>query len=406
MRVTVRCLLDISAVHCTPVRQPLLTILTRFVSQMASMLALALAVTLSFFVTIASVGILKRIAPWLGLLDHPGGRKQHEISTPVVGGLAMGIGLFAAWLLVPGVRPPTAWMGGVLLFFVLGAIDDRAHLRAGPKFLFQAFISAAVVVGSEVSLHALGEIIPGWAPDLGWLAVPFSVFAIVSVMNAINMSDGVDGLAGSLCLVALLVLGGVAWLSGNAHVIELSGVLGACLAAFLIFNLRGWSGRPARIFMGDAGSLGVGFLIAIIALQLCSLSTARGGAPPAVVVWACFVPLADGLSVIAARLLRGQGATAPGRDHLHHLLLARGMTPAQVVAIEAGGGLGLAVLAIAAWQLGAPEWLLVLGFVALLSLFYAGVSSQWSRLRRTHGRAVDESGLPDEVDIATDRVAG
>ena len=373
---------------------------------MPALLALALAVTLSFFVTIASVGILTRIAPWLGLLDHPGGRKQHEASTPVVGGLAMAVGLFAAWLLVPGVRPPAAWKGGVLLFFVLGSIDDRAHLRAGPKFLFQAFISAAVVVGSGVSLQALGEIIPGWAPELGWLAVPFSVFAIVSVMNAINMSDGVDGLAGSLCLVALLVLGGVAWLSGNAHVIDLAGVLAACLGAFLIFNLRGWSGRPARIFMGDAGSLGVGFLIAIIALKLCSLPPAQGGAPPAVVLWACFVPLADGLSVIAARLLRGQGATAPGRDHLHHLLLARGMSPGQVVALEAGGGLVVAALALTAWQLGAPDWLLVLGFVTLLSLFYAGVTSQWSSLRHTQGKAVDEASLPEGVDVATDRVSG
>ncbi len=365
-----------------------------------------LAISLSFFVTIASVGILIRIAPWLGLLDQPGGRKQHQAPTPVVGGLAMAVGLIVAWFLVPGVRPPAAWIGGVILFFVLGAIDDRAHLRAGAKFLFQAFISSAVVVGSEVSLQALGEIIPGWAGDLGWLAVPFSVFAIVSVMNAINMSDGVDGLAGSLCLVALLVLGGAAWLSGNAHVIELAGVLGACLVAFLIFNLRGWSGRPARIFMGDAGSLGVGFLIAIIALKFCSLPLAQGGAPPAVVVWACFVPLADGLSVIAARLLSGQGATAPGRDHLHHLLLARGISPVKVVAVEAGGGLIVAVLAIAAWQLGAPDWLLVLGFVALLSLFYAGVSSQWSRLRDARGKAVDKVTSPDRVDVAPDRVVG
>ncbi len=373
---------------------------------MASELALALAVTLSFLVTIASVGILTRIAPSLGLLDHPGGRKQHEISTPVVGGLAMAVGLFFAWFLVPGVRPPTAWIGGVFLFFVLGAIDDRAHLRAGPKFLFQAFISAAVVVGSEVSLQALGEVIPGWAPNLGWLAIPFSVFAIVSVMNAINMSDGVDGLAGSLCLVALVVLGGVASLTGNTHIIELVGVLGACLVAFLIFNLRGWSGRPARIFMGDAGSLGVGFLVAIIALKLCSLPPTQGGAPPAVVVWACFMPLADGLSVIAARLLRGQGATAPGRDHLHHLLLARGLTPGQVVAVEAGGGLGLAGLAILAWRVGAPEWLLVFGFVALLSLFYAGVAWQWARLRHTAVDAVHEVSLPDGVDVAADRVSG
>jgi threonine/homoserine/homoserine lactone efflux protein len=82
------------------------------------------------------------------------------------------------------------------------------------------------------------------------------------------------------------------------------------------------------------------------------------------------------------------------------------MNPAQVVAIEAGGGLSLAVIAIAAWLLGAPEWFLVLGFVSLLVLFYVGVSSQWSRLQRIQGQAVDQSGLPEEVDMVTDRVAG
>jgi len=334
------------------------------------------AISLAFFSTVVTIGLLIKAAPALGLLDHPGGRKQHESSTPVVGGLGMFAGLAVSWLMVPEVRPSLTVLCGFVFFVVLGAIDDRVHLRAGPKFLFQGFVSAAVVVGSGVSLTSLGQVIPGWWVDLGWLAIPFSAFAIVSVINAINMSDGVDGLAGSLCLVAMVALGGAAWLAGSGQLTAFALVCCAGLIGFLIYNLRTSAGRPARVFMGDAGSLGLGFLVALLALKLASAERSVG-VPPAVVIWVCFVPLADGLSVILTRLSRRSGAMRPGRDHLHHLLLSRGLSPGGVVAAEAGIGLTVALLAILGWQAGLPDWVLVAAFAAAFVVFHLMVSRAW-----------------------------
>ena len=334
------------------------------------------AVSLAFFSTVVILGLLINAAPALGLLDHPGGRKQHEASTPVVGGLGMFAGLSVCWLMVPEVRPSLTVLCGFAFFVVLGAIDDRVHLRAGSKFLLQAFVSVAVVVGSGVSLSSLGQIIPGWWIDLGWLAIPFSAFAIVSVINAINMSDGVDGLAGSLCLVAMFALGSASWLAGSGQLAACALVCCASLVGFLIYNLRTPAGRPARAFMGDAGSLGVGFLVAVLALTLASAEH-RVGVPPAVVIWVCFVPLADGLSVILTRLSRRSGAMRPGRDHLHHLLLSRGLRPGGVVAAEAGLGLTVALGAILGWWAGLPDWVLVAAFAAALVVFHVMVSRAW-----------------------------
>jgi UDP-GlcNAc:undecaprenyl-phosphate GlcNAc-1-phosphate transferase len=358
------------------------------------------AIGLTFLAAVASIVFFRRFAVRLGLLDHPGGRKQHERATPVVGGLAMAVALFVTWALLPAVAPPLFWVGAFLLFVLLGAIDDRLHLGASPKFLFQAFVAALAVAGSGISLTGLGEVVPGWVVHLGWLALPFTVFAIVSVMNAVNMSDGVDGLAGTLMVVALLALALAAGLAGQLHLSLLALVPCTALVAFLLFNLRGPSGRPARIFMGDAGSLGMGFLVAAVAVK--TASPEHGGVPPAVVMWVCFVPLADGLTVILTRLSRRSGATTPGRDHLHHLLLDRGFSPRQVVFAEAGGGLLLALAALAGWRLGLPDWVFVCAFAGLLLAFYKFVNRSWAELRSPERFDV----LPSDIDVDPEIVGG
>ena len=192
----------------------------------------------------------------------------------------MASGLTLTWVVVPSSFPPAAWVASFLLLVALGAIDDRLHLNAAPKFLVQAFVTSVAVAASGVSLGTVGELAPGWVVSLGWLAIPFSAFAVVSVMNAMNMSDGVDGLAGSLMLIALIALALAAGAVGRIDLVLLAMVPLAALAAFLLFNFRGPSGRPARIFMGDAGSLGLGFLIGIIAIKVAS--TEHGGVPPGV----------------------------------------------------------------------------------------------------------------------------
>lgn len=331
---------------------------------------------LALLTTLVATEILRRLAPRFGLLDRPGGRKQHCSPTPVVGGLAMAAGLAVCWALLPETRPHTAWLLGFAAFVLLGAVDDSLHLRAGSKFLIQAFIATCVVIASELGLPSLGEVLPGWVVGLGVFSIPFAVFAIVSVMNAVNMSDGVDGLAGSLGVVALLSLALMSQLAG--HTVTALQVLlpAAALFGFLAFNLRGPMGLPARVFMGDAGSLSLGFLIAVFALVIASPD--RVGVPPAVVIWCCFMPLADGLSVILRRLSRRSGAMKPGRDHLHHLLLARGLRPGGVVAVESGLGMGAALLATIGWRLGLADWVLIAAFCGSFVAFHLLVSRAWA----------------------------
>jgi UDP-GlcNAc:undecaprenyl-phosphate GlcNAc-1-phosphate transferase len=320
-----------------------------------------LSVVITCFATVLLVGLLKGVAPALGLLDRPGGRKHHHLPTPLIGGVAMALALGVCWALVPAVRPHwSIWLGFVMLV-ALGVADDRRPLSPRFKLGVQALAGFLVVSYAGLSLPDVGLLAPGWEPKFGWFAAPLAIFAILSVINGINMSDGVDGLAGSLSLNAVLALGVAAFLAGGLREGSVIVMLGVALAGFLVFNLPLPGGRSARIFMGDAGSLAVGFLIACFALWVTD--PAGLGVPHAVALWACALPLLDGLNVIIRRLLRGEDATQPGRDHLHHLLLARGLAVPTVLAIEVGLGFLFAALALLAWQLGVAEWLISYAFI-------------------------------------------
>ena len=357
----------------------------------------AVGLALSLLTTLAAAEVFRRLAPRLGLLDRPGGRKQHCSPTPVVGGLAMAAGLAICWMLLPETRPHTAWMLGFAAFVSLGAVDDFLHLRAGSKFLIQGFIASCVVVGSGLALPSLGEVLPGWVVGLGVLSIPFAVFAIVSVMNAVNMSDGVDGLAGSLAVVAFLSLALMSSLAGHTVTAFQALLPTAALLGFLVFNVRGPKGVPARVFMGDAGSLSLGFLIAVFALVVASPD--RVGVPAAVVIWCCFVPLADGLSVILRRLSRRSGAMKPGRDHLHHLLLAKGLRPGGVVVAESGLGLSVALLAVMGWQLGLADWVLVAAFCGGFVAFHLSVSRAWAAATDSQVPQVEPASLDTQATV-------
>lgn len=339
------------------------------------------ASSLAFVVAVLSCLVLRRLAPVLGLMDRPGGRKRHAAPTPLVGGLALVVGLAVVWLMVPGVRPHPAWVLALGALVVLGVLDDRHPLSASLKFYIQAFVATGVVVLSDLALPHLGDLAPGWDPALLWLAVPFSVFAVLSVINAINMVDGVDGLAGSLSLVATGTLAAAAFMVGAAPIGLGLLALACALIGFLVFNAPLPGGRSARVFMGDAGSMGVGLLIACYALELSH--PAPSPAMPAVVaLWACAVPLADGLSVILRRRARGAGATHPGRDHLHHWLLDRGLSTHRVLAVEVGASALIAALGLALWRLGVPEWAMVWIFAGALLSFHAWQKRCWGSVSR------------------------
>jgi UDP-GlcNAc:undecaprenyl-phosphate GlcNAc-1-phosphate transferase len=257
--------------------------------------------------------------------------------------------------------PSTGWIcAGFAATLLLGLLDDRQGLSARGKFITQVLIAGCTLAPAGLLLAHLGEWLPGWQPRLVWLALPVTVFGVVSVMNALNMADGVDGLAGGLSVAAFTGLGLTAAHAGNQSAFQTSALGIAVLAGFLVFNLR-FSARPARVFMGDAGSLSLGYLIAAVALWLCLSPT--NPVPPAVALWSVALPLIDGLAVIVGRYRAHRGLTSPGRDHLHHRLLNRGFSVNQVVLIEVSLGLAGSVGALAAWRYGLPAWTLTVVFL-------------------------------------------
>ncbi len=251
---------------------------------------------IGFALTSLLLVALPPLAHRVGLIDHPGGRKCHQEPTPVIGGLAMFLG-FALMAFSAGTPLNTyqyLLLGSALLVTV-GVLDDCLQLSPAPRFLAQFLAALLMIVGGKVVLVDLGMlIVPGQVLTLGWLSIPFTLFATLGVINAINMSDGSDGLSVSLILVALSGLLVLMAAAGDFELVPPMACLITVLVAFFVFNhpFRG----PARIFMGDAGSLFLGFALSWVFIQY-SQGEARILAP-VTALWLLALPV-DVKAVVA-----------------------------------------------------------------------------------------------------------
>lgn len=337
-----------------------------------------------------------RMAIALRALDHPGGRKLQIGSVPRLGGvaIALGIALGAGVAAVSGWRHWGAAIGrdelfalafGTGLVFLVGAVDDLAGVSAAKKFLFQivaAWLLVRVGWSFEVMrLPGIGEI------DLGLFGPVVSIVWIVGVTNAINLIDGLDGLAGGVVTIIAASLLGYAILQGNpGTVILMAAVAGSCLG-FLRHN---W--EPARIFMGDSGSLTLGFLLAAVTVH----SSLKAPAAVAILVpiLALGVPVMDTLLVMTVRFLdRPQGPFATrflrmfhaDRNHLHHLLAHFGGKRSRIVGVIYAVVLSFCALALVVAVTGQTALgvaLVALEFSVILGMRQMGMAMEARRLAR------------------------
>lgn len=287
------------------------------------------------------------LARWTGWLDYPDcQRKLQQQAVPFGGGVAVYLATLVTlaclnWSepVVAGLWPSGLPAGGLLvaatLVLLVGVVDDRFNLRARHK-LYGQIVAVLIVIGAggccidRISLF-------GWTIDLGILAVPVTVLWLLACINALNLIDGMDGLLGTVGSIALASFGILAVLSQHhlAALIAFS-MLGAVLG-FLWWNLP-----PARIYMGDAGSMLIGLVVGALAIQtsLKGPATVALGAPLAILV----LPMFDTMAAVIRRKLTGRGLAAADRGHLHHVLLRHGLTAprvlilAAVLAVLAAGG--------------------------------------------------------------------
>jgi UDP-GlcNAc:undecaprenyl-phosphate/decaprenyl-phosphate GlcNAc-1-phosphate transferase len=316
---------------------------------MLTALTFAVALVVGLFVT----PLVRSAAHRLELLDMPGGRKVHQVPVPRLGGVAMaiafGVAIGLATLASPdlgetaGLRPnrAPAILAGVGLLFVVGIVDDIRGMRAMVKLGLQ--IAAAVVAwGLGLSLDRL--FLPWAIVDLGPLALPITVAWIVGVINAVNLIDGLDGLASGVALTVLGAFGLLAAVDGVDPTLPIIAATVGAAVGFVAYNLH-----PATIIMGDTGSMFLGFVVAAVGISL----TQDGVRPvaPWVPIIALGIPLIDTAWAVVRRTARGEAFFVADRGHIHHLLLRQGFTQRDAMLTLTALSAALALVAFGLGQL-------------------------------------------------------
>ncbi len=232
---------------------------------------------------------------------------------------------------------------------------------------------------ADAQFATLGHLLGDEMVVLGVMAVPFTIFSVPGITNALNLSDGMDGLAGGLALVTTVFLAAAAYISGKAFEFDALLILGGVLIGFLFFNMRfPWQHR-AKVFMDDSGSLMLGFLIAWAIIRVTQGS--GDTLPPAASLWLYAIPLWDTVSLMLRRMLKGKSPFHPGRDHLHHILLRVGYSDAQVVRFILLVAAACGLVGLWGWLRGVPDAVLFYAFLAVFALYFAGVRHAWKLMR-------------------------
>jgi UDP-GlcNAc:undecaprenyl-phosphate/decaprenyl-phosphate GlcNAc-1-phosphate transferase len=354
--------------------------------------------------TVGIIRALRAVAPHVGLVDNPDGlRKRHEGSVPLVGGIAIYLGFVSSMMALTPVFEGLPWlMAGGLLLVGVGARDDYCPISAEGRLAAHIVAALLAIYGADVRLYDLGNLsVGGGVLPLGVLSVPFTVFTMVGIINAINLSDGVDGLAGTLTVLTLLALIVMASLAGRYELFQISICLTSAMTAFLLFNLPGARRRSGRVFLGDAGSTLLGYLLAC--LLIASSQGDNRAFTPTIALWLVALPLGDTIAVGARRLASGRSPFHADRTHLHHLALSAGLSHRQTLFLLSAMSMFYIMIGLAGWVFHVSD-LALLGLVLFFSLHNLWWTGRAWTVRRFLGRRVCRRSGKDRRQIATSNI--
>ena len=318
---------------------------------------------LPFAITAFLLPSLGRLASRIGLVDHPNRRKIHIKPRPLVGGLAMSLAVALTGLLFIPLFNMRGFYAGLVLLVVTGFLDDFGELNHRYKFVAQIVAAVFIIYFSKVYLHTFGNLLAFGSIDFDMLAIPMTIIGIVGVCNAINMIDGLDGLAGGISLATFSSFTFLAFISNRPVLMLLGLSICGSLLAFLIYN---W--HPAKLFMGDAGSLFLGFAAGFMSIALTqgqnSLIT------PVTPLLVLAVPIVDTVTVMTKRLIKGKNPFHADKRHLHHILLKMGYSKRQTAAIIILLSTLFSSIAVAGSLLKIPEYYLFFFFMAYFAAYF------------------------------------
>ena len=291
-----------------------------------------LSFLIACFLSIISIPVIINLSNLLHLTAKPGFRSSHKTETPTLGGIA----IFAASLIAYFLWPHSEnilesniinlSMTGIVILFFLGLKDDILAVDPTKKLIIQIFASLILVAMGNFKVDNFYGIF-GIHAVSDFVSIPLTVFIFIAIINAINLIDGIDGLAGGISLIASLGFG--IWFIMNDHFSFgcLAFALSGSLLGFLRFNFS----RTSKIFMGDTGSLIVGYLLSIFAVEFLSLNVGYLHDPtayfnaPIIVMVLLIVPIFDTLRVFIVRIVKGGSPFIADRNHMHHILIDSGL---------------------------------------------------------------------------------
>jgi UDP-GlcNAc:undecaprenyl-phosphate GlcNAc-1-phosphate transferase len=318
---------------------------------------------------------LRPLAVAVDLIDRPdGGRKVHKGEVPIVGGIAMFIGVVLGIGLVPlPAESGAAFLAACALLVTIGLLDDRFDLSPWTRLPAQIAAATVLMFGSQAFVSSIGSPLGADAIAFGgyWSYIA-TILVTIAAINAFNMLDGMDGLAGAMAIIALSALAYLGWTGSLPVEAAISMVVIGAVAGFLMFNLPARFNRQKRCFMGDAGSTLLGFAVAWLCIKV-SQGEARA-ASPVTMLWIVALPLYELVWSTVRRIVRGVSPFRPDDKHFHHMVLKAGFGVRGAFGLFVTIGGALAAFGIAADRVGLSETasfiLLIIAGILVTRLMY------------------------------------
>ena len=332
-----------------------------------------LPILIALTTTFLAISLLRNLAIRIDLVDYPNNRKPHTGSVPLIGGIAMYIGLVVSILATKiDLNQYNYFLLGSLIIVMIGVLDDFRNISVSLRIIFQALVAIIIVTAGSVVIESLGDIL--WVGNivLNEWAYFVTIIAIIAGMNAVNMTDGIHGLAGGNSLITFLAIVFLSreldWHLQTSVMISL--LFCAVLPIFLIHNLCLGVDKSKRIFMGDAGSMLIGLTIAWVLIDL-SQGENRIFAP-VTALWLFAMPLIEMVSAVVRRLTSGKSPFDADLNHIHHIILRSGIREKYTLLLMLLVSLLMAVIGILGELYGVAEWVMFLGFIIVfgINFFY------------------------------------
>lgn len=345
---------------------------------------------LFFVFSLVALFFFRKLAKKVNLVDRPNERKLHQGLVPLVGGVSIYFTLMLAlWLKPELLINSDIYVLCASVLVIMGAIDDKYDVDYRVRLVVQILISCAMIFAAGLSLKSLGHIFFSYEVDLGPLGYIVTIFAVLGAINAFNMVDGIDGLLGGLTMVTFGALAYIHYADGQLPLARFCLLMMIVVVPYICLNLGFPFGVRKKVFMGDAGSMFIGFTVIWVLLQ--GTQGPKAQMNPVTALWLIAIPLMDMTCIMVRRIRKGVSTFKPDREHLHHICLRAGLSSHQALVVICGTAALLAIVGIALEYGAVPEWISLLLFALVFVLYYHLLNNIWRILARIKPKTASES---------------